>query len=472
MTWCNENYGYRKIITIDLSQVAGDETNFPILVSITNNSLRDTANGGHVENSNGYDIVFYSSTCTLLKHEIERYVNTSGTLDYWVRIPSLSSTVTQTIHMYYGRVGVVDDPSSTDVWDANFLGVYHMLDESGDCHDSTSNANDGTYAGSLPSRIIGSKCGWAQDFDGASDTINLPIECHTPEQGTYEITFKSKESEANMRMWEAGDEGDYRHQFDLRWDVGRHDMKVKYTAAQEWNDTDPTDPDTDDHYVALSFETGDQDWYMDTVLIGSGTITTDTFDYDNFYIGSCSNGTSCWFYGEISEVRISDIKRSANWLETTHNTQMNAGTFLSFGNEEENPEEPPEPPTPTGFALTSTTTVVRLNMPEWDGEERVVNKNIDIINFWTDDLETIDKNKASEPLTLTGVETGSCVTTPSIASRFSDIWGIQNRHEEVTISGLGSCMNGVYIIKNFHFETIPGVITAFRWSMVLEFVRA
>ena len=143
MTWCNEDYSYRQIITIDLSQVAGDETNFPILISVVSNSLRDTANGGHVESSNGYDILFYSSTCTLLVHEIERYVNTTGTLDYWVRIPALSSTVTQTIHMYYGKAGVVADPSSTDVWDENFVGVYHMGDTSGNCIDSTSNGNDG-----------------------------------------------------------------------------------------------------------------------------------------------------------------------------------------------------------------------------------------------------------------------------------------------------------------------------------------
>jgi len=433
MTWCNEDYSYRQIITIDLSQVAGDETNFPILISVVSNSLRDTANGGHVESSNGY--------------------------------------VTQTIHMYYGKAGVVADPSSTDVWDENFVGVYHMGDTSGNCIDSTSNGNDGAYAGGLPSRIVGSKCGWAQDFDGINSTINLPIGCHVPEQGTYEITLKSDEAESNMRIWEAGDEGDWRQQFDLKWDVTRHDMKMKYTAAQEWNDLDPLNPDADDHYYALGFESGDQDWYRDTVLMGSGTITTANFDYDNFYIGSCGNGAGCWFDGQISEFRVSNIKRSANWLETTHNTQMNPETFLTFGNEESN-EGPPPPPPPEeyGFTMTSSTTEIRMSIPEWDGEEREIGKNIDVINFWTDDLEIIDKDKISEPLILTGVETGTCLED-DIANKFNDIWGIQNRHEEVTICGLGTCIDGIYIIKNFHFETIPGIITAFKWTMILEFVR-
>ena len=54
-------YGYDKTITIGSGNVAGtvDMINFPMLVSIPNdNDLRTTGNGGNVQNSNGYDIVF------------------------------------------------------------------------------------------------------------------------------------------------------------------------------------------------------------------------------------------------------------------------------------------------------------------------------------------------------------------------------------------------------------------------------
>ncbi len=119
------------------------------------------------------------------------------------------------------------------------------------------------------------------------------------------------------------------------------------------------------------------------------------------------------------------------------------------------------------FTITSPTITLTMDMPEWDGgENRQINKNIDVINFWTDDLDTVDKGKISEPIVLTGIETGE-----SLSAKFINIWGIQNRHEEITITGLGDCMDGVYIIKNFHFETIPKNARFFKWSMSLEFVR-
>ena len=60
MTWADTDYGYKKKITIDNTKVAGDEVNFPILISVTDANLADTSNGGQVESSDGYDIVFYN----------------------------------------------------------------------------------------------------------------------------------------------------------------------------------------------------------------------------------------------------------------------------------------------------------------------------------------------------------------------------------------------------------------------------
>ena len=55
-------YSYGKKITIDNTKVSGSgsHTNFPVLISLTNNDLRTTGNSGYVQSSNGYDIVFTS----------------------------------------------------------------------------------------------------------------------------------------------------------------------------------------------------------------------------------------------------------------------------------------------------------------------------------------------------------------------------------------------------------------------------
>ena len=116
MTWANDLYGYKKKITINDSKVPGNLSNFPVLISVTDANLADTSNGGYVQSSDGYDIVFYNSDeDTVLKHEIERYDNTIGLLCFWVKVPSINSSSPSTyVYIYYGKSDVVVDPSSTD----------------------------------------------------------------------------------------------------------------------------------------------------------------------------------------------------------------------------------------------------------------------------------------------------------------------------------------------------------------------
>jgi len=129
------SYSYRKSITIQSSQVSGtaDHSNFPVLVNLTNGKLRHIDSGGHVTNTNGYDIIFRASDeTTQLDHEIEEYDSSTGTVVAWVRIPTLSYDTNTVIYMYYGNTCIsTSQENVTGVWDSNYLGVWH-LKESGD----------------------------------------------------------------------------------------------------------------------------------------------------------------------------------------------------------------------------------------------------------------------------------------------------------------------------------------------------
>ena len=74
-----------------------------MLIDSTVADLRTTANGGRVENANGYDIIFTSDRfgASQLAHEIERYVATTGEIVFWVRLESLAATTS--IYMWYGN---------------------------------------------------------------------------------------------------------------------------------------------------------------------------------------------------------------------------------------------------------------------------------------------------------------------------------------------------------------------------------
>src|SRR6185503_13067091 len=109
-----------------------DQTNFPMTVNGTYSSLATVANGGHVLNSNGYDIGFYGdSACstTPLNWETELYNPTTGLVDYWVKVPTLSHTADTTIYLCYGNPGITtNQATTTGVWDSSYFGVYHFGD--------------------------------------------------------------------------------------------------------------------------------------------------------------------------------------------------------------------------------------------------------------------------------------------------------------------------------------------------------
>lgn len=128
--YTNSNgYKYRKPITIDQTQVSGTSnlTDFPVVISETDADLADSANGGNVQSSNGYDIRFELSDGTKLDHEIEKYVNTTGELVAHVRIPSLSATADTEIYMYYGNPDVATtEENAVGVWESSYKAVYHL----------------------------------------------------------------------------------------------------------------------------------------------------------------------------------------------------------------------------------------------------------------------------------------------------------------------------------------------------------
>jgi len=142
-----------------------DLTDFAVLISIaSDDELRTTANLGHVEHADGYDIIFRASDgITQLDHEVEKYVPSTGELVAWVRIPTLSGSSDTTIYLYYGDSSVsspTENPSG--VWDNNYKGVWHLRETTG------------TYAADGDTREYSDiYTDWTPWFDITSDT-NAP----------------------------------------------------------------------------------------------------------------------------------------------------------------------------------------------------------------------------------------------------------------------------------------------------------
>lgn len=177
--WYDNNWIYRKLITINSTEISQDLTDFPILVSVTDLDLREKAQAG------GDDILFTTINGTVkLDHEIEKFDASTGELQAWVRIPNLSSSVDTEIYMYYGNPYAINQENVVGVWEPNYLGVWHFPSDEflGVATQAAMDGADGSWAafyGKPP--IEGTTLNLVADEDQLSDAERS----HTSEQVGY-----------------------------------------------------------------------------------------------------------------------------------------------------------------------------------------------------------------------------------------------------------------------------------------------
>lgn len=138
------------------------------------------------------------------------------------------------------------------------------------------------------------------------------------------------------------------------------------------------------------------------------------------------------------------------------------------------------------FTLASSSgTNYYFPYPEWASPNNEISKQVDLFNMWEDDsIETVDKGINTQTLHLGGIigicgaYSGLCFPiccTACFSAPFNNMLEYletdMNAGEEFTISELGDCLNGVYVIKNFHLETIKHAPWYYRYELELERVR-
>ena len=135
---------FKLTVTIDNTKVAGDETDFPVLITEDNLPdeffLRATETNIHCE----------SFGQVALSRELAHFDATAKEIELWVKIPSLSSSADTVFYIYYGDE-TLSETDAVATWDDNFELVLHMQEDaqatSAAMDDSTTNGNDGTVTG-------------------------------------------------------------------------------------------------------------------------------------------------------------------------------------------------------------------------------------------------------------------------------------------------------------------------------------
>lgn len=333
--WWNSSWQRRKDIYIDRNQVPASLVDFPVYVFL--NSSDDMVDD--VQNDGG-DIVFVNSANdTILEHEIESF-STALTINarIWVKIPFVKgSEYSENTHinMYYKNPSCDNQWNPSGVWDANYLGVYHMNQTSGVCWDSTSNGNHGTYNGNLPNRVSG-MVAYGQSFDGTGDYITLPNGVKTYLDGTWEYFVNCDNTVTSEAVMDDYKDSNNFIRMSIRRDLNpdRTDYRFK-RSTDIWNSGNESQI-TAGSWFGQAQHWADNDeaclWINGDNRVIDSSVNTDTITGSTVYIGVLDGG-SYDLNGDLDEIRISNIKRNDSWMAASYNTIANESTFVSFGSE-------------------------------------------------------------------------------------------------------------------------------------------
>ncbi len=347
--WHDKSWTKRKKITIDEGEVSGGQTDFPVLLSVTDTDFKDHAQ------TDGNDFFLTDTAGNQLPHEIESYTASTGELVLWFKASYLYDTSDTHFYVYYGNSLADDQQDAENVWDENYKMVQHMDDTTtSTITDSTANDNDGTkYAVNEPAAGTGlladGLVGKAQDFDVVDDVVNCgsgaSIDDIFAGGGTVQFIMKPQgwgEFEYGRVLDKGPDASNLTStQFYISSNGDLLFTKSFSTTNGVWGPGSDTISLNNIYFCSLVYDsdsvTNNPIMYLNgsdaTALAAatpSGSATSDAGN--DLFLGA--RGTDREFDGLIDEVKFLSTELSADWISTEYNNQSAPGDFLSLSAEE------------------------------------------------------------------------------------------------------------------------------------------
>jgi len=319
-----------------------DLTNFPVLVNLSS----DTDLHNHAQSS-GNDILFTDSTGeTLLPFEIENYTSSTGSLQAWVNISSLSTANDTIIYMYFGNPSASSQANVHGTWNSNYGGVWHFSSSGGTLGLSDSTSNGNTLSQGSADHINSSSTGQIDGSalyndaaqDGYLDAANNAI--FNPGTASFSGTAWVNASDlqtttvnaiiahiiAGRAGWEfylGGDGGCSLANSICFWD-GTSDTGVSAGFTNStWTQVGFVKSGTTITFYVNGSKVG-------TPQTAAATIPNETTTEN---IGWDLNSTTP-FIGTMDELEYSQTGLSPGWIKTEYNNQSAPGSFETLGNVE------------------------------------------------------------------------------------------------------------------------------------------
>ena len=289
------------------------ETNFPLLVRLNASFFNfSQAKAG------GADIRFTTSAGATLAYQIEEWDAANGTAGIWVRVPEIRGNARQQLVMYWGKADAMSQSSGPAVFNGTngFLSVFHMNEALADAVGTLTPTDNGTL-------ITTGMVGKARRFV-AGTGVNCGESITNFPTGTAahstEAWFRANAVNADIVDW-GTEGGGNKVQIKLvsppRIHVEGNFANVDGVSALalgQW------------YHVVHTYTNGSSRVYVNGQPDGTNSVTLTMANPARMWIGGWYNNYS--FAGEIDEVRVSKVARSANWIKLQYENQKSLQTLV------------------------------------------------------------------------------------------------------------------------------------------------
>lgn len=204
--------------------------------------------------------------------------------------------------------------------DRNTVGLWHMNEASGNAIDSSGNGNTGTPTGtSVVTGLIGN----ARSFNGSTDFISIPATAELDVQRlTIEAWTYSTNYIQNGFIFEKTTNGLVNTQYSCFFAASNVFIFRTYNTTPTSDDlsivTSSYSLDNKWNHIACVYDGSTKKIYINGIEVASKAYsqTLQTNAAGTAIIGAYGSGTSYFFNGEIDEVRVSNVARSAEEIKT------------------------------------------------------------------------------------------------------------------------------------------------------------
>jgi len=266
--------------------------------------------------ANGEDLRFSTGAGAPLPFQIEEWDAAKGVASIWVRIPTIKGNDRQEIKMHWGKTDAAGESSGKAVFnEANgYLSVWHMsgpvTDETGslESKDAGTTASTGLIG---PARHLAGR----QGIFGGDKIANYPVGA-APHSS--QMWFRAEKSNGRALAW--GNEHG-QGKVVMHFQSPPHVKMECYFSGADVS-SEGRMPMNEWIHVVHTYQQGDSRIYVNGVLSGVSAKPNAPLAIKTparLFIGGWYHNYD--FVGDIDEVRISKVTRSADWVKLEYENQ-------------------------------------------------------------------------------------------------------------------------------------------------------